>query len=178
MYYYAHIDSDYLVYEVCALNEPTTDSSYIAITEAQYNDEGLIGMRYDPDYETFMEPIYWIGSTMEIYYKNTRRSLSGKLDEMDEAINALSNESTSMTLTLSASAWIEEGEAHKQTLEIAGLGENQNGVMGISKNATDAQFEQACKANMRLMGQGEGYVLIKALGDVPTVNIPVDIILY
>ena len=83
-----------------------------------------------------------------------------------------------MTLTLSASAWIEEGEAHKQTLEIAGLGENQNGVMGISKNATDAQFEQACKANMRLMGQGEGYVLIKALGDVPTVNIPVDIILY
>lgn len=43
MYYYAHIDSDYLVYEVCALSEPTTDSSYIAITEAQYNDEGLIG---------------------------------------------------------------------------------------------------------------------------------------
>ena len=63
MYYYAHIDSDYLVYEVCALNKPTTDSYYIAITEAQYNDEGLIGMRYDPDYETFMEPIYWIGST-------------------------------------------------------------------------------------------------------------------
>lgn len=56
MYYYAHIDSDYLVYEVCALSEPTTDSSYIAITEAQYNDERLIGMRYDPDYETFMEP--------------------------------------------------------------------------------------------------------------------------
>lgn len=50
--------------------------------------------------------------------------------------------------------------------------------MGISKNATDAQFEQACKANMRLIGQGEGYVLIKALGDAPTVNIPVDIILY
>ena len=42
MYYYAHIDSDYLVYEVCALSEPTTDSSYIAITEAQYNDEGLL----------------------------------------------------------------------------------------------------------------------------------------
>ena len=61
--------------------------------------------------------------------------------------------------------------AYKQTLEIAGLGENQNGVMGIS-------IEQACKANMRLIGQGEGYVLIKALGDVPTVNIPVDIILY
>lgn len=178
MYYYAHIDSDYLVYEVCALSAPSTDSSYIAITEAQYNDEGLIGMRYDPDYETFMEPIYWIGSTTEIYYKNTRRSLSGKLDKMDEAINALSDESTSMTLTLTASAWTEEGTAYKQMLEIEGLGANQNGVIGISKNATDAQFEQACKANMRLVEQGNGYVLIKASGDVPTINIPVDLILF
>lgn len=178
MYYYAHIDSDYLVYEVCAFTEPSTDSSYIAITEAQYNDEGLIGMRYDPDYETFMEPIYWIGSTTEIYYKNTRRSLSGKLDQMDEAINALSAASMSMTLTLTASAWAEDGTAHKQTLEIEGLGENQNGVMGISKNATDAQYEQACKANMRIVEQGSGYVLIRAYGDVPTVSIPVDIILF
>lgn len=87
MYYYAHIDESSIVIEVCALNEPIFDSMYIEITEAQYNNgENLVGLRYDPDYHTFGDIIYWIGTTTEVSYKTTPRSLSGKLDEMDSKL--------------------------------------------------------------------------------------------
>ena len=87
MYYYAHIDENSIVIEVCALNEPIFNSMYIEITEAQYNNgENLVGLRYDPDYHTFGDIIYWIGTTTEVSYKTTPRSLSGKLDEIDSKL--------------------------------------------------------------------------------------------
>lgn len=87
MYYYAQLNENYLVESVCALNEPSTNPLYIEITEAQYNNsESIIGLRYDPDYHTFGDVIYWIGTTTEVSYKTTQRSLSGKLDEIDNKL--------------------------------------------------------------------------------------------
>lgn len=178
MYYYAHIDTNSIVDNVYALNEQSTDPSYIEITEAQYNNsDSLIGLRYDPDYHTFGDVIYWIGSTSDVNYKTTPRSLSGKLDEIDTNIAAKADESVSSTLVLTASAWAADGDIYKQTLEVANLGATQNGVLVISSAATDEQYNQACQADLRIRGQGAGYVLIKAYGDVPTVNIPLEIIL-
>lgn len=178
MYYYAHINELSQVDSVVSYNEPITDSSYIAITEEQYNDEGMIGLRYDPDYHTFGDVIYFIGSTYEVNYKNTQRTLSGKLDEIDNTIAGLSSGSTtSMTVTLSSTAWVEDGDYHKQIVTIEGLGATQNGVASISQSAVHDEYEQAVNAMLHICGQSAGQITIRAYGDVPTINIPLDIIL-
>ena len=81
------------------------------------------------------------------------------------------------TMVLTASAWAADGDIYKQTLEVANLGATQNGVLVISSTATDEQYNQAYQADLCIRGQGAGYVLIKAYGDVPTINIPLAIIL-
>lgn len=87
MYYYAQLNENSIVENVCALSEPSINPLYIEITEAQYNDsENLIGLRYDPDYHTFGDVIYWIGTSTEVSYKDTPRSLTGKLDEIDNKL--------------------------------------------------------------------------------------------
>lgn len=78
------------------------------------------------------------------------------------------------TYTLNAANWSNK----TYTLSVAGLIANQNGILGLSKTATDAQANAAMSAALRISGQAAGSITITADGDVPTVDVPIDLILF
>ena len=79
-----------------------------------------------------------------------------------------------VSATLLASAWDEDG---KQVIAVKGLGLQQDGNIGVSSTATDEEHRAAEIALLRVSAQAEGSLTIKVCGFVPTVDIPVDIMI-
>lgn len=74
--------------------------------------------------------------------------------------------------TLLASNWSDDGT---QAIAIEGLTSQQNGSIGVSVDATDEEHRAAEIALLRVSAQGEGSLTVKICGILPTVDIPVDI---
>ena len=81
--------------------------------------------------------------------------------------------STAVYSTLFASGWVNS----EQTISVAGLTENTNGVIGISHDITDEQLEACGNAGLYVCGQGNGYLTIALNGNTPPCDIPVVVIL-
>lgn len=88
-------------------------------------------------------------------------------------INPPDEESAAVSATLLASGWVDG----KQTLAIDGLESDTNGMIGVAQDITNAQMESAKTAELSVSGQGAGTLTISAFGTVPTVDIPVVMIL-
>lgn len=80
--------------------------------------------------------------------------------------------SDAVSATLSASGW----SGKQQQVSVQGLLAEQNGVISLAQNVTDEQYTAAMNANLRVSGQGAGYLTITAVGTVPTVDIPVSVL--
>lgn len=92
-YYYAILDDKGIVTNVYeSETEMPAASNMVEITAEQYNDSTLIGKYYDRENDTFIVPPVSVlaeHSTSEIQYKNEEKTLETKLDEIDEAIEAI-----------------------------------------------------------------------------------------
>lgn len=86
MHYYAIINEEYIVMEVTSSSTVINDPNYIEITEEQYNDEGFLGYFYDQDKDEFVGAMGWMCTSNEIRYDETYRTLTGKLNEIEENI--------------------------------------------------------------------------------------------
>lgn len=75
--------------------------------------------------------------------------------------------------TLTKNGWV----SGRQTLPVAGLQENQNGVIGIAQEVTDSQMEAAKGAELYVCNQVDGALTVACFGDVPQFDIPVVTIL-
>lgn len=75
--------------------------------------------------------------------------------------------------TLRANAWVNG----TQRLLVDGLTATQNGVIGVSHDITEEQFEECGYGGLCVCKQGDGYLDIVANGDTPTCDIPVLIIM-
>lgn len=82
--------------------------------------------------------------------------------------------STAYSATLSASAW----QDNAQTVSVSGLAAGANGTIGLADNLTDEQLTAAVGASLVKTSQAAGSVTIKALGTVPTVDIPISIVVW
>lgn len=94
----------------------------------------------------------------------------------EDIYNALAGKcdaSVFINTTLTASNWSNK----QQTLAVAGLGTEQNGVIGISQSITDEQFTAAADACLYVCAQGAGSITVAAKGTVPECDIPVTVIL-
>lgn len=89
-YYYAILDERGLVETVYeSQTEMPAADNMVPITVTQFNDATLIGKYYDRETGTFIEPPISViaeCSTDEVQYKDQEKTLSEKLDEMDNAI--------------------------------------------------------------------------------------------
>lgn len=94
--------------------------------------------------------------------ENIYNALAGKCDA-----------SVFINTTLAAGSW----SNGQQTLTVAGLGAEQNGVIGISQSISDEQFAAAAEACLYVCSQSAGSITIAANGTVPECDIPVTVIL-
>lgn len=81
--------------------------------------------------------------------------------------------SVAITATLFASGWV----SGQQILTVNEVRADTNGIIGVTQSITYEQMEAAKSAELYVYAQGNGTLTIAALGDTPTCDIPVVIIL-
>lgn len=123
------------------------------LTATILDTNGVHGMKYD-------------SSTKTLYYYNTTT---------EEWLPILTGGFTSYTKVLYANLW----DANKeQEITVTGLTAYSNGIVGLPQDVTDEQYEVACDANLKVSGQTDDTLTIKAMGEVPDIDIPVSIVLF
>lgn len=83
--------------------------------------------------------------------------------------------SLGVTATLSASGW--DADAKTQTVSVAGVTATANGSLRIAQSATDEQFAAWGEAQPRVTAQADGSITVKLSGTVPTIDIPVEVLI-
>lgn len=83
--------------------------------------------------------------------------------------------SRGVSATLSASGW--DADAKTQTVSVAGVTAGTNGSLRIAQYATDEQFAAWGAAQPRVTAQADGSITVKLAGTVPTMDIPVEVLI-
>lgn len=86
----------------------------------------------------------------------------------------INKKSSAVSASLAADGW---NDNKQQTVAVAGLGADQNGIVSMSPNLTAEQYDAVVAAKIYLSAQSAGSLTFTCRGEVPTVNIPVSIIL-
>ena len=96
-------------------------------------------------------------------------------DSVETALSNKAGKSTGVSVTLQASGW--DADAKTQTVSVAGVTATANGSMRIAQSATDEQFTALGAAKPRVTAQADGSITIKLAGTVPTIDIPVEVLI-
>ena len=96
-------------------------------------------------------------------------------DSVETALNNKAGKSTGVSATLSASGW--DADAKTQTVIVAGVTAAANGSLRIAQSATDEQFAAWGAAQPRVTAQAYGSITVKLAGTVPTMDIPVEVLI-
>ena len=83
--------------------------------------------------------------------------------------------SVGVSVTLRASSW--DANAKTQTVSVAGVTATANGSLRIAQSATDDQFTAWGAAQPRVTAQANGSITVKLAGTVPTMDIPVEVLI-
>ena len=117
-----------------------------------------------------------------IKFKDWRNEINGTTDsnmiKIDTALSEKANKSNAVESTLRANAWIGANSPYTQEIAVSGLGTMQNGAIGVSHSASAEQRDAAREAMLSVVGQSANKLTISADGELPSVDIPVMIIIY
>lgn len=114
-------------------------------------------------------------------FKDWREKMNGTDDsnmmKIDAALGEKANSSVVVHTTLLATGWVGSEAPYTQDLLIEGLTATQNGAINIAHSASADQRDMVRNAMLFVVGQTDGKLTVAADGTVPTVDIPVYIIL-
>ena len=83
--------------------------------------------------------------------------------------------SSSVLVMLSASGW--DANSKSQTANVSGVTAGTNGSLRIAQSATDDQFTAWGAAQPRVTAQADGSITLTLSGTVPTIDIPVEVLI-
>lgn len=114
-------------------------------------------------------------------FQEWRNAMNGPSDsnivKIDTILGEKADSSLCISCTLLASAWSGIDSPFVQSLYVDGLGQSQNGTINVAQNATFEQRQMAREAMLSVTGQADGELIISADGEMPDIDIPVQIIL-
>ena len=102
-------------------------------------------------------------------YTGTEAQFNAALADVENK----ADKSVSKAATLTAAGW----SNGVQTLAVSGVTATANGSLRIAQSATDEQFAAWGAAQPRVTAQAAGSLTVKAAGTVPTIDIPVEVII-
>ena len=114
---------------------------------------------------------YYLSTDNMIVRETEVATLNGYVGSMIDA--AIGGDSVSATL--SASGW--NANTKTQTVSVAGVTASSNGSLRIAQSATDEQFTAWGAAQPRVTAQAAGTLTVKVAGTVPTIDIPVEVLI-
>ena len=98
--------------------------------------------------------------------------IDAKIGETNKRIR-MNEKATSVNVTLAASSWTNK----QQTVTISGITATSDGIVNLAQSATDIQKNAALEAGLAVHSQAAGSLTITAKGTVPTVDIPITVIM-
>lgn len=114
-------------------------------------------------------------------FSDWRAKINGTNDsnmtKIDEAFGTKADISVAINTTLLASAWEGDAAPYTQTLAVGGLEFDQNGIISLSRGASDEEVDAAVQALLVISAQNTGSLTIAATDVKPGIDIPVTIIL-
>ena len=89
----------------------------------------------------------------------------------------VTTKSKTVPATLFASNWTGASAPYTYTLAVTDVTVSSNGVLRIAQSAADEQFAAWGAAQPRVTAQAAGTLTLKATGTVPTIDIPVEVLI-
>ena len=124
----------------------------------------------------------WAQIILKLNSKVPDRGTTGQVLKKTETGTEWADESggsssTTQTITLLTSGWAQSGNGYSQTVNVTGVTASSNGSLRIAQSATDEQFAAWGAAKPRVTAQAAGTLTVKAAGTVPTIDIPVEVLI-
>lgn len=95
-------------------------------------------------------------------------------EEIYSAISEKGDATAVINATLTSSGW----KSYAQTISNSAIKTGQNGIVGLSPSATSTQISAAKSAGLVVSAQAEGSITVKYEGSKPSVDIPIQIMLF
>lgn len=103
----------------------------------------------------------------------TQDQIISILSSLKSEIGKAVGETSAIDVKLTT-AWID----NKQTIAIANPYNKENGIIFLSQDATEEEYESASAANLYIASQKDNEMTIEYTGEQPTCPIPLTIILF
>ncbi len=112
-----------------------------------------------------LNKFYFVKNTGSLWRYNSNGWLEWK--------QGSSSSSSAVHRTLTRAGWVN----NQQVVNISDLTADQNGIAGLSQDISQAEFEAAANAEMRICAQADGSFTVAYHGDKPGCDIPITIII-
>lgn len=137
-----------------------------------FTDTDTLGAMSLPSASTGSKGITYLVDSYE--RTDTDKAVTPKaLNSVYKLVEDKADKSVSKAATLTAAGW----SNGVQTLAVSGVTATANGSLRIAQSATDEQFAAWGAAQPRVTAQAAGSLTVKAAGAVPTIDIPVEVII-
>lgn len=137
-----------------------------------FTDTDTLGAMSLPSASTGSKGITYLVDSYE--RTDTDKAVTPKaLNSVYKLVEDKADKSVSKAATLTAAGW----SNGVQTLAVSGVTATANGSLRIAQSATDEQFAAWGAAQPRVTAQAAGSLTVKAAGTVPTIDIPVEVII-
>ena len=149
---------------------PKGDGVEVSGSKGQYlgfTDTDTLGAMSLPSASTGSKGITYLVDSYE--RTDTDKALNG----VYKLVKDKADKSVSKAATLTAAGW----SNGVQSLAVSGVTATANGSLRIAQSATDEQFAAWGAAQPRVTAQAAGSLTVKAAGAVPTIDIPVEVII-
>ena len=154
---------------------PKGDGVEVSGSKGQYlgfTDTDTLGAVSLPSASTGSKGITYLVDSYE--RTDTDKAVTPKaLNSVYKLVEDKADKSVSKAATLTAAGW----SNGVQTLAVSGITATSNGSLRIAQSATDEQFAAWGAAQPRVTEQAAGSLTVKAAGAVPTIDIPVEVII-
>ena len=154
---------------------PKGDGVEVSGSKGQYlgfTDTDTLGAVSLPSASTGSKGITYLVDSYE--RTDTDKAVTPKaLNSVYKLVEDKADKSVSKAATLTAAGW----SNGVQTLAVSGVTASANGSLRIAQSATDEQFAAWGAAQPRVTAQAAGSLTVKAAGTVPTIDIPVEVII-
>lgn len=154
---------------------PKGDGVEVSGSKGQYlgfTDTDTLGAVSLPSASTGSKGITYLVDSYE--RTDTDKAVTPKaVNNVYKLVQDKADKSVSAAATLTAAGW----SNGVQTLAVSGVTATANGSLRIAQSATDEQFAAWGAAQPRVTAQAAGSLTVKAVGAVPTIDIPVEVVM-
>lgn len=149
-------------------------SDAISITRAEYN-KLLANKTYDPNKYYYVTDDFDSATIINDSASSTSTAYSSS--KTNALLGTKVNKSSKVSATMNASSWSGSSAPYTITLSINGVTTSNNVEILIPGSATNAQVEAWMAAGIVNGTQAANSVTLKAYGDKPSINIPIEAII-